>query len=795
MRFLRIRIGLCALFYAFSGLLPGSVATLAAGEYRLGRLEHPVEAGSTEGTKAGVGTLEVTGLVDGSGRLVSRLGRFAIARSADTLFFRVTSELPPEGELLARVAPERSDSSAIAMDDTVEIWLAPLRADDGGKVPTHQLMVNPLGATYSTVHGTAGNAAFRKWTHGATVKSRIAEGRWVVEAAIPLASLDDMPATLDGVRFRVARNWKRPSQASSSEAFAGAGGYSNPQTMSRLLFSDHAPAVRLEELLEPGRKALDLHIALSAPSAGVTGGLEVKASFESTTNVAPRVQNGDFKLQPGETEVFTMQKRLEADTDFHARLEVTGAEGLIFQRQFSFSTGAPQKGWRMEKETVASRFRIAYSPYRKLLLVEDWTRKYAGSGLELAILHEGKERHAVRTKAGEWLRLPGQDAAMLSVKLPGLAEGEYSVRLTPEGEKEAEVHALKVEKFGWEHNAIGKGETVPVPFVPVRAEGKTASVLLRDYTFDDAALPSTVHADDVPVLFAGAKVEGRIGGRPVTLQGHQLTLSRGKAENGDAVFTGQWKLGPLSGHTTASVSYDGLVRTELTLPAAPGVTLEELTLRIPLRNGDVQLMHQIGAGIRANYAGAIPKGEGVIWSNRDAMSYGYPDDFIPYLWVGGIRRGLAVMADSGSGWSIGAKQSSLRLVRDGERLWIEMQWISAPVTLEQGRTLAFAWQATPIKNKPENWRSYSFGPAANESVRQVRIHGSGLYWGAISSFGDVYPRDRDERYLQEMVRTRKAGRVTPETEAFIAEQRVRRPAAGGALSGPCALRVSHRRDC
>lgn len=211
-----------------------------------------------------------------------------------------------------------------------------------------------------------------------------------------------------------------------------------------------------------------------------------------------------------------------------------------------------------------------------------------------------------------------------------------------------------------------------------------------------------------------------------------------------------------------------MVQTDIVLAATPGTVVDTLTLHIPLRGEDIRLMHSIGAGIRGNYAGAIPKGEGIVWSNLDAMAYGYPENFIPYLWVGGIRRGLAVMADSASGWSIGPEQPSLLLVRNGETLSMELRLVSKPLQLDRERTFTVYWQATPIKNKPESWRRYSFGAGGNDSTNEIRIHGSGLYWGAISSFGDVYPRDRDYSYLKEMAKVKEAGAVTPETNAFIA---------------------------
>lgn len=731
--------------------LYGFLTMVYAGEYTIGLSEKPIVLSETDDTWKDV--FGVSGFVDDKGKLISRTGRFSVARTKETLFFRIVTELPPEGELLARVPPEKGGSNAVALDDTVEIWLASLRSD-GGKAPVHQLMVNPLGAIYSVTHDSSSSAIVKNWKHEAIIKSRFADGQWHVEAAIPLASIDS--TALSGVRFRVVRNWRRPAQASASEAFSR-GGYANTDTMSVLHFRDNAPSVNLKSFLDPSWE--ELQIALVVASTKAESRLDIEANIESTSNVAPRFQNKHFNLSPNQREFFEMKNRLETDTDFDAKLQVTDAEGTLFLRQFTFSTREPTDSWKIAKEEAATRFRIAYSPYRKLLLVEDSTQGKPVDEIEVEISGSKGAVASMRLQPEMWMKLPDEERAMVPVPLPELEAGEYVIRLSQS--QTTESHPLKMETFGWEHNDIGKGDSVPAPFLPVHIEGKSASVLLRNYEFNDAALPAGISAEKIPLLFSEAKIEGRINGKHEELKGRSVSLS-------DETFISEWDMGAVSGRTTASVAFDGLVRTDIVLPKMPGTVIDELVFRIPLRDEEARLMHNIGAGIRGNYAGAVPSGEGMVWSNLDAMAYGYPENFIPYLWVGGIRRGLAVMADSSSGWSIAPQQPSMQLVRNGETLSLELKIVSTPLTLERERVVTFYWQATPIKNKPENWQSYSFGAGGDDST-EIRIHGSGLYWGAISSFGDVYPRDRDYSYLEEMARVKEGKAVASETKSF-AEQ-------------------------
>lgn len=515
----------------------GMLTTMGAfaGEYAIG------PSGQTEDTGIRDNVLVVNGFVDGTGKLVSRNGRFSVARTGEMLFFHIVTELPPEGGLVARVSPEKGGSNAVALDDTVEIWLSPLSPGEGKAAATHQLMVNPLGAVYSARHNPSAGAPLENWKHGAVLKSKLTDDEWHVEAAIPLASIDPNPGALEGVRFRVARNWRRPTQASASEAFAG-GGYANPETMSRLYFRQEAPAVNFKNFLATSRKALDLQIALTASPAKAESLLDVEVNVESTSNVAPRFQNESFTLTSGQHALFKMENRLETDTDFDAKIRVSDGEKILFQRQFSFSTQEPKDGWNIIRDEAPSRFRIAYSPYRNLLLVEDLENSAHDTKVE--ITGAGGTVLSMPLEPGAWRIL--DEHAVAAVPLPGLEAGDYAVRLSQS--ETSEAHPLTVERFGWEHNDIGKGGTVPPPFTPVHVEGKTASVLLREYTFNDAALPAAIHAEKIPVLHGEAKIEARINGKPESLTAPSMKLS-----SEEAVFTSEWNIGAVHGRTTSSM--------------------------------------------------------------------------------------------------------------------------------------------------------------------------------------------------------------------------------------------------
>jgi hypothetical protein len=119
-------------------------------------------------------------------------------------------------------------------------------------------------------------------------------------------------------------------------------------------------------------------------------------------------------------------------------------------------------------------------------------------------------------------------------------------------------------------------------------------------------------------------------------------------------------------------------------------------------------MHTIGDGLRHNYAGATPTGQGVVWDGSKVRRSGpWRNNFVPYVWLGAAERGLAFFAENDKGWVTEKGKSHTpthELIREGDRLTLRVCLINAPVTLAQPRELTFGLQASPTKPMPPDWR-------------------------------------------------------------------------------------------
>jgi hypothetical protein len=125
---------------------------------------------------------------------------------------------------------------------------------------------------------------------------------------------------------------------------------------------------------------------------------------------------------------------------------------------------------------------------------------------------------------------------------------------------------------------------------------------------------------------------------------------------------------------------------------------------------------------------------GVLWDSKQVD--GQPmlvGSFIPYVWLGNEKGGLCWFADGDAGWSPNDKTPAIEIRRDADdHVDLVLNWISAPETLSQPRTITFAFEATPVKPLREGWRMdmWSTGDSFQDFCR-VEPKDGHLIWNAL----------------------------------------------------------------
>ena len=341
--------------------------------------------------------------------------------------------------------------------------------------------------------------------------------------------------------------------------------------------------------------------------------------------------------------------------------------------------------------------------------------------------------------------------------LPDLAQGEYQLALrlagAPPGLKGELLRSFRRQRFKWEHNSIGKSDRILPPFTPIRVAGRTVSTVLRDHQMNAQGLWDQVVSKGKPILAAPIRFQAWRSGRPVALKTQSIEFTDVKPTHVTTQAT--WSAGDARGRVTSDIGYDGMMLCRLELWAG---ALDRLDLVIPLKDSMAPLAHLCGERCRANFAGYVPKGTGVVWDSSKSLKHEIVGPFTPYLWLGAEERGLCWFAETDRGWALDRTTPCQQIERNRGVLTLRVRLIQKPTRLDPPRRIRFCLQATPVKPMPErpaNWRRWC---AVNRpGAMHFTIAGSSLYAGHIRH--DPFPYKRDVTVWQKLGECRRTGKV------------------------------------
>ncbi len=180
----------------------------------------------------------------------------------------------------------------------------------------------------------------------------------------------------------------------------------------------------------------------------------------------------------------------------------------------------------------------------------------------------------------------------------------------------------------------------------------------------------------------------------------------GEASEVQADLSGSLSGDGLDVQTQTVARYDGTVWHTLRFAPREGLALTGLRIEVPLTVDQASLLYWVAPGRvtdRGGY-GALPEGEGVVWS----------DEFIPSLWLGSEDRGLGWYAESDEHWDIEGDDALTIERRAGETV-LAMNIIRASREMAGEFTIEFGLQATPVRPLEPGWRSNQWLPSTDIS--------------------------------------------------------------------------------
>lgn len=708
--------------------------------------------------------------------LVPQEASFRIAADAEELFVAVVSETPPGGRLLSRVNPLPGDADARTfLDDSVELVLDPLRGDKTDRRLVYHAIFNAKGAVYDQAYSPAGGGI--AWRGNWRIASKVIGDRWHFELAIPWK---DMGVTADDLRrpmgIRLGRNWQRFAGPEQTEWSPLGGAYLTPETMPVVTWDPAAPVVQMLRLQDAGSAKVQLRLSVRNPGeqpVQVRGVLEGRPDRSAPTR-AERV----LTLAPGASETLEIGGTLTAGEALTNHVSVTSPDGgmVFYRRDWSWNPERPEVVWRLDADADKKLdLAFAYFPYHDRMKVRANVAALAGKaelrGLHLQVRAKGADQPLAQ------ITMPAvqNDVTETEWSLPPLADGEYELVATLEGlGAEPLVQGFVRHHFRWEKNTLGKSDVLVPPFTAITVEGPVVGTVGRRHTTNGAGLWDQVESLGEPLLAAPMRIEVTAGGKTEAVAAEGAPEFVEQTPTRVVTHTG-WsaKSAGLAGATRGRWDYDGVMKYEVDLaPADPaGAAVDAVTLVIPLRDAVAPLMHVSTDGLRFNYAGKTPPGEGRVWDGSKAARNSIVGSYVPYVWLGGTERGLCVFGDNDRGWVTEPAVPCQELVRRGDTLELRLNLIAKPSQITGKRTITLGFQATPTKPMPADWRAWQmYGrgpenrpPGATEPVF-IGFLGSCYTWGGLSPCLDLYPRGEDYSLWDKLAEARRTAVVD---QAFL----------------------------
>ncbi len=703
-----------------------------------------------------------------------REGKTMVGYHGNTLYIAIVSALPPRGTYgVGKFSQEMErDSKLIADFNSVEIWLDPNRDNRESKKGSqafYQFLINSVGSVQDS-KVDPGSAPDKGWNnniksgHHIDLQNKI----WTTEIAIDLESMGWEPGTASGrsMGILIARNYKAPWNQATWFPHGGAfvSWYLYPQ----IFFREGEIVSRIDTLGDLWGEGPTFKVKL------FNSGKKAKAKVMLNVNSSdmPKLEEVQtISLSEGGVGEFSFgvsKQRLHhtADHLFNIQVIPEGKEEASFNytgmwsRNPRFKSGRREDvlpfeqkwGFRAEAYPEKSLVLKAYPSYNLIKVELDASKLVADpSGTDadklstsaiVTVNFQGKE---IAKETLSWDSENKNYVAGHEFKLADLAEGEYTVTAFFNKHKEPIVKKYNREKYVWEGNKIGITEKIYFPFTPVIATATATEVVGREYGIGDLGLWNSVKSLDKEILAS-----------PIVLRVNNERILKGKAKEVSSTpmevtreAIAEDTAVTVKAHTVTEI--DGVMKLVLTLmPGTEKAELKHLSLDIPLKNKYAPLWHAVTTAIRVNPLGKTPAGEGVVWDSRKFPNGDWIGNFIPYIWLGGVQRGLCVFANNDKGWVLDYNDKnefspSQELIREGDKITIRLNLVQKPITIDKPRIITIGLMASPGKPIPyKDWRGITaWGTNLGEGFEHLPRHFFDMGWSVETVYSAAYPYNRD----------------------------------------------------
>ncbi len=270
--------------------------------------------------------------------------------------------------------------------------------------------------------------------------------------------------------------------------------------------------------------------------------------------------------------------------------------------------------------------------------------------------------------------------------------------LGPDGKlvKRLNRHA-SLRKPDWVHTKEGYSDEVMPPWTPLEAERRpdgTMEVRVwgRRHVFGATPFPQQIETRGKEILTSPITLEGRVNGKAIAWENGRVRLK--EASNTAASLEQVFEDDRATLRVDTRIEYDGYMIFDCEVKARRDLSLDELTLEIPLRSRHATLCY----GDKVYPEKKDPRIPMSVF-HSGAVRGDLAFRFSPNIWLGDEERGLCWQAESDEDWHYAEEQKAIEILPRGETTTLRAHLVNVPTRLGEGEALRykFALLATPIK--------------------------------------------------------------------------------------------------
>ena len=676
--------------------------------------------------------------------LAHRQGVWRIGFTAKNLFFSCRSQLPPKGmRLNSKIA---QNGKKIYRDDTVELLFFTPKNDY-----VFQLGANPKGKYFSTCYKIADGAVTHTkmldWDPQVRVASKMHDGVWDIEVAVPLAQLgfSNGKASVGKWGFQLARTYYKPFEVTGltkSQLFC------YPQHMAEFIFDPGVPSGGLATL---GKDYAKCRYDIELPVFNNTStARKVECAVNITSGAAPRFLNKTVEIPPRGSHVFRLKYDEPAASvdayDLKAQITDCSSGKTLFRRSFSW-TPPPASLWK-EKKASSVEFEFAHYPsYGKM------KARYGNPQIKAAPDVTGV-KFSIRNGRGEIVSSSAAEKKPYGFfaiwEIGRLPDGKYTIEAEmthKDGKKTVKSAAFESAHFPWENNKIGMDRVIIPPFTPLRVEGREIHALQTGYRLKNGFFDA-VYAQGRNILAGPADLV--IDGKKDCFKERSFRFTEKSPDRVVAETLLEGK--SVSVKAVSEFDYDGMCKMTLHFIPQGKWETESMILEIPLRAEEASQMHGMQGIPHFHPARFLKAGEGRIWNNLDErQNPRLKTPFWPYMWFGGQYRGIAWFAPSDKNWNLKKDAVSTELVRENGAVTLKVHLFNQKTVREKPFEIVMGFMASPVKPRPENWRQYTSRWKPAPHARFMASLSGSYIWGTWRP-SDPFPVNNDYEMARKLGR-------------------------------------------